>query len=176
MTNPEIAIIHCENQTRNRHICTQYLAWQALCQRPNQQTVVHQTDLAAVWNKTPECLQREWHQPAESHEIPVYNRHIPRDHFIKTNYRNAEFERQRREDLWRGSRHWRRRDVLGGGCGLTRILVQTECYLYSSPKAGLIAFLGTQNRTQLPLSNNSENAVPRRSRWKRSMHIPYHHL
>jgi len=45
--------------------------------------------------------------------------------------------------------------------------VQTECLLYTSPKAGLIAFLEMERHSHC--QNNSGNAVPRRSRWKRSL-------
>jgi len=46
-----------------------------------------------------------------------------------------------------------------------RILVQTGCFLYSSPKAGF--------KYRSHCQNYFGNAVPRRSRWKRSLYISY---
>ena len=44
------------------------LFWQAGCQHQCRQTVLGWTVQVNQWNKTQECLQREWHQQAWSHE------------------------------------------------------------------------------------------------------------
>ena len=98
---------------------------------------------------------------------------VPRDRFLKKEL----WERRVRAPKERGSRR-------GGvwGCAPSpekkfqfwilngRILLQTGCFLYSLPKAGLNAVPTVKITLGTPFRFG--NAVPRRSHWKRPLPVP----